>query len=70
MGDYKRDVRFGPTYRFVCNDCGHRVERWGKSTTGTEQWYCDHCEEVWTLRGRGSYKVEKVKVADDSPANA
>lgn len=58
---YTVDVTHGPTYQFVCNDCGRRVSRW-ETPTGNIAYTCDECDETYTLRGLGAYKVEKVRV--------
>jgi len=62
MAQYKSDLPHGPTYRFVCNDCGHKVSRW-ETNTGNTAYTCVQCDETYTLRGLGAYKVEKVRVA-------
>jgi len=60
--EYKTDLTHGPTSRYVCNDCGHRVGRW-ETSTGNVAYTCENCDETHTLRGLGAYKVEKVRVA-------
>lgn len=60
--EYKTEIRHGPTYQYVCNDCGRRVGRW-ETNTGNIAYTCENCNETYTLRGLGAYKVEKVRVA-------
>lgn len=60
MASYKKAIRFGPTYRFVHKDCGHRVKRIELRNSYCYQ--CEHCEKTIS-KHLAQYAIDKVKVA-------
>jgi hypothetical protein len=60
---YKRDVTFGPTYRYVHKECGRRVKKHdnGPGLTGS-YYFCLHCDESYSMKGLAAYEIDEVRV--------